>query len=264
MGAASRLGAAAMVCLAAHACLAAFAAGEERAAGPDSVVAKWPSWPFPTVCGDLPFDPVAAFSGPTGVERGSRPSERALGRFLRTQKWIGGFVPIRDWRLLGETATSAEFASGRLTPFGPSVMSFGRVRGRWKLQGLSSACEPTSVVDDLLAISWRLAPDKPLPKPGGRRIWIELGPGECSSGRSQNQRVREPVVWRVGGKLLIAMTLRPLPPGGYTCEGLIEPPLAIALPQPLGTLRLFDGATYPPTDVVRQWRQARAQGAARR
>jgi hypothetical protein len=241
----------------------AFASSGDRAKGPDPVVAKWPSWPFPTVCGGLPFDPVAVFGGPTGAENGPKPSERTLGRYLRRDRSLRDYVPLRDWRLVSETATEAEFASGRLAPRwpdreprGPSVMSFERMNGRWKMWGLSSACTPTTVIDDLSAVTWTLAWDKPLPKPSSRRIWINLGPGECSSGRGQNARARKPVVWQVGRKLIVAMTVRPLPPGFYTCEGVSEPALAIELPQPVGDLRLFDGATYPPVDVVSAWRRS--------
>jgi hypothetical protein len=44
----------------------------------------------------------------------------------------------------------------------------------------------------------------------------------------------------------MALWLRPLPPGGYTCVGLVEPPLKIQLPGPLGDRELRDGGTYPP------------------
>jgi hypothetical protein len=137
------------------------------------------------------------------------------------------------------------------------VINFERKNGGWRMWGLSSGCSPTTVIGDLMAVSWTLAGEKPLPRPQSRRIWINLGPGECSSGRSQNARAREPVVWQVGRKLIVAMTLRPLPPGVYTCEGRSEPPMAIELPQPVGDLRLFDGADYPPTDVVAAWRRMR-------
>lgn len=245
-----------------------FAAVAEAPIGPDPVVEKWPQWPYKTSCGELEFDPVAAFGGPTGVERGSRPSERALARFLGEQrKWMEQIVPTRHWRLLGETDDAAEFASGRLAdPYGPGTVLVERQTKGWKAVSMSSECEPTSIVEGLSAITWALAVDKPKPRPGDRHLWINLGGGECSSGRSQNARIRRPVVWRVDRKLMVAMTLKPLPPGGYTCEGLIEPPLKVTLPEPVGSYRLFDGATYPPRDVLREWTRERAarERAARR
>lgn len=243
-----------------------FAAVAEAPVGPDPVVEKWPQWPYKTTCGELEFDPVATFGGPTGAERGSRPSEKALGAFLRREPWVSDYVPSRHWRLLAETGDAAEFASGRLSSaHGPSAMSFERKDGRWKWWGLSSGCEPTSIVEGLGAVTWTLAADRPKPKAGSRYLWINLGPGSCSGGRSQNARARKPAFWQVGRKLIMAMTLKPLPPGGYTCEGISEPPLKVKLPEQLGDMRLFDGGTYPPGNVMKNWRDARRElRAARR
>lgn len=243
------------------------AAVAEAPVGPDPVVEKWPDWPYPTACGGLEFDPVTVFGSSTGVERGAQPSERALGAYLRKERWVRQLVPARHWRLLAETETNAEFASGRLSSsHGPVTMSFELEDGRWRWSGLSSGCEPASIVDELRAVTWTLAVDKPRPAPGDRHLWINLGPGECSGGRSQNARARKPVLWRIDKKLMMAMTLKPLPPGGYTCQGLAEPPLKVRLPEPVGESRLFDGATYPPHEVVREWGRERAarHRAARR
>ncbi len=237
-----------------------FAAVAEAPVGPDPVVEKWPQWPYKTSCGELEFDPVAVFGGPTGAERGSRPSEKALATFLKREDWVRDYVPVRHWRLLAETEDAAEFASGRLSSvYGPSTMSFELEGGRWKWWGLSSGCDPTSIIDGLQAVTWTLAIDKPKPDGDDRHLWINLGPGPCSGGRSQNARARKPVVWQVGRKLIMAMTLKPLPPGGYTCQGISEPPLKIKLPERLGDMRLFDGGTYPPGNVMKIWRDARRE-----
>jgi len=237
-----------------------FATVAEAPVGPDPVVEKWPQWPYKTTCGELEFDPVPAFSGPTNAERGSRPSEKALARFLKEERsWAYQIVPARHWRLLAETDGVAEFASGRLAyPHGPGTVSVERQTRGWKAVSMSSACEPTSIVDGLHAVTWMLAVDKPKPRGNDRYLWINLGGGECSGGRSQNARARSPVLWRIDSKLMMAMTLEPLPPGGYTCEGVIEPPMKVRLPEPVGSYRLFDGATYPPQDVLKIWTRERA------
>jgi hypothetical protein len=47
--------------------------------------------------------------------------------------------------------------------------------------------------------------------------------------------------------LVLTIWIRPLPPGPYTCEARIEPPLKLKLPGGrLGKRRLWDGSTYPP------------------
>lgn len=234
-------------------------------AGPDPVVERWPTWPYRVTCGSGPFDPVSAFGGPTGVERGSRPSEVALRSFLRRETWVRSLgVPVADWRILWETETEVEFASGRLaTGSGPAVMAFTFEDGRWQWDGLSSGCEPRSVIDGMEVVTWRLAADQPPPRKGSRRIWVDLGPGQCSGGRSQNARARRPITHQIGRKLMLVMPLKPLPPGGYTCQGVSERSLRVTLPSRLGSRRLFDGGTYPPRDVVRIWRKRAARGAAR-
>jgi hypothetical protein len=225
-------------------------------AGPDPAVGEWPHWPYPTVCSGDPFDPVAVFAGPTGAELGSRPSEIALRRFLRKERWAAEYVPTSDWRLLTESSDRAEFASGRLSSSeGPGTMSFEFKHEQWEWSGLSSDCDPTSVVDGIQAISWRLATDQDGRRKNWKSLWINLGPGECAGGRSQNARALKPIFEELEGKLLVIMRLRPLPPGGYTCEGRIEPPLKIRLPSRLGHRKVFDGSTYPPADVVGIWRR---------
>lgn len=234
----------------------------EPAPNPDPMLKEWPHWPYPTTCHGLAFDPVVAFGGPTGVELGSRPSEVALREFLHeTQSWAQPFGPLSGWRLLAETEGQVEFASGRLSRGGgPSVMSFDYENGEWKPSTFSSGCQPTSIVGGLHAITWSLAADQKALRKGTSAIWIDLGPGPCASGRSQNARALKPVFRSIGKNLLMVMRLRPLPPGYYTCQGILDPPMKVKLPGRLGKRRLYDGGTYPPVDVRESWRQRTQAG----
>ena len=230
----------------------------DGASGPDPVVQEWPYWPYPTTCGVLSFDPVAAFSSSTGAEYGSRPSEIALRAYLEEmERYAYPTVPRYDWRLLAENERSAEFASGRMAePGGPSVVRVSEKDGVWKYSGSSSGCQPTSIVDGTAATTWRLARDQKALRKGTRTIRVDLGPSPCSGGRSQNARAMKPLFWKLGRKLFMVLRLRPLPPGPHTCLGVVEPPLKVRLPARLGKRKLFDGGTYPPADVAEIWREA--------
>lgn len=218
-------------------------AASESVGGPDPAVSEWPEWPHPVACGyGTPFDPVAAFSGPTNAERGAKPSEKALAQYLREGEL--DWVRKHQWRLVTDTANRAEFASGRLIP-GPEWMTFESQGGVWKWSGYSSRCEPASLRRGRPAITWTLAKGVHL-TPKTTTIEINLGPGECSGGRSQNDRLQKPEFREQQGTLMMTLWLKPLPPGIYTCPGLIEPAVKIRLPGPLGKRPLMDGGTYPP------------------
>lgn len=235
-----------------------------RVAGPDPVVERWPAWPWPTTCGGGEnFDPVQVFSGPTGAERGSRGSERALRAFLGRQRGFATRIaPMRGYRRVTEGRRQAIFASGRLrSRYGVTGLFFEKQRERWRWSG-SGPCEPTSVIDGEEAITWTISPGQEGLGPDTTRLLIDLGPGPCAGGQSQNERAREPIFQRIDSKLLMAMRLEPLPPGGYTCVGTSEPPLEVELPEPLGQLLLFDGGTYPPVFAEFRWRLERGEPSA--
>ncbi|HEX5984084.1 MAG TPA: hypothetical protein VFY69_07760 [Solirubrobacterales bacterium] len=219
-------------------------AGAAKIGGPDPATRVWTEWPHRVTCGwGHSFDPVAVFSGPAGAERGKLPSERALRRFLARE--ILDWVPKHGWRRLAESNGYAQFAAGRLRR-GVETMTFRRVKGRWKWQSYSGGCLPGTVRRGIPAITWDLASDQPPLTPETRSILVELGPGECSSGKPKAPRLQKPEIREQNGALLLSLWVRPLPPGFYTCEGIVEPPVRIELPEPLGERELLDGGTYPP------------------
>lgn len=217
--------------------------------GPDPMVAKWPDWPYPTTCGwGAAFDPVSAFSGPTEAEAGAGPAEAALRQTIG--EWQTGYptLPRHNWRLMGQEPGVAVFGQGHLP--GVHQLILEESDGAWDFAGYSSNCQPTSIVDGREAITWTLSSKQSRLRPSTRRLWIDLGPGECAGGMSQNARAMAPVVFELGRRLLMVMRLKPLPPGNYTCQGIFEPPLRVRLPKPLGNRVLFDGGAYPPSRAV--------------
>lgn len=249
--------------LAAFAAMAAFIALPAAATVPprsDPAVEEWPGWPYQAACYSV-FDPVGAFSGPAEAELGSLPSEAALREITTSQTFPG--PPQSEWRLVSETETTAVFESGALSSPFPLWVLLERVDAMWKLAG-SGTCTPTTVLHGLAAVPWTIAAGQPGPRPSTRRIRIDLGPGPCSSGMGQNARARKPIFRQLGKGLLMTILLEPLPPGAYTCQGVIEPPLTVTLPGRLGARKLFDGGTFPPGDVARIWRERAARERAAR
>jgi hypothetical protein len=214
----------------------------EFANGPDPAVSRWQSWPYPTGCLGVTFDPVAAFSGPTEAEKGSGGAELALRKYL--DEGLYPQVPTRFWRLVASTDTRAYFASGRLEQ-GLFWLAFGLFDGQWRRVGDLDECRARTVREGSVAINWSLPGGQGL-GPGSRRIEVKLhSRAGCDGGRSLNAAA-EPEFRQDGRRLVLTIWLEPLPPGVYTCEKRIEPPLRLKLPGRLGKRRLWDGSYYPP------------------
>jgi hypothetical protein len=212
--------------------------------GPDPAVEAWPYWPYPSSCGIAPaFDPVEVFSGPTGAEDGSAPSALALREVLVKPElaWLG--LPKHDWRLASEDGRYSEFVWGRLGGNMQRV-TLENEAGTWKLLA-NGTCELQSLVGERWAVNWTLARTQPRLGKNTRKISVNLSGGPCSGGMSQNDRAH-PVFRQIGPRLLLAIVLDPLPPGVYTCQGVVEPPLLVRLPGRLGKRTLFDSGGFPP------------------
>lgn len=235
-----------LLCLLSDAALA-----EGGSGGPDPAVAAWSGWTAPVACGGPSFDPLVGFGGPTDAERGSLPSEMALRRWTVESRRTTVPVPLHGWRLLVETHNYAEFAHGRLSDrYGVETIEIEhRSGGAWRWAGYSGGCRPSALRHGQSAITWALAPEQRL-TPRTRTIKVNLGPGECASGRSQNKRLERPEFREENGALLMALWIHPVPPGNYTCIGILEPPVTIRLPVPLGERRLLDGGVFPPQPPV--------------
>jgi hypothetical protein len=227
-------------------------------AGADPAVAEWPGWTVEVVCGWVPFDPLVAFADPADAERGHSPAEIALRRYLAKSRHY--FPPSKPhgWRLLVETSDYAEFGRGELSRGGVEVNTFRRGKKDWDWSGSSSSCQPQVLRDNQVAITWTLARGQSL-TPSTRTVKVDLGPGECASGASQDKRLERPEFREEDGALLMALWIHPVPAlgphEGYTCVGTIEPPVKIRLPEALGKRELLDGGVFPPISSAHEIRR---------
>jgi hypothetical protein len=223
----------------------------------DPVVAEWPNWTGEVVCGSVPFNPLAAFSSPADAERGHMPSEIALRRYLAKTKHAYPPSKPHSGRLLVETPRYAEFGRGQLANGDVEVNGFRLGKRGWSWFG-SSGCQPALLRHGQEAITWTLARGQTL-TPSTRAVKVELGPGECASGISQNKRLERPEFREENGALSMALWIHPVPElgphAGYTCIGTIEPPVKIQLPEPLGARELLDGGVFPPISSAEEVRR---------
>jgi hypothetical protein len=212
--------------------------------GPDPAVSEWPHWPYPVSCGGLPFDPVAAFGGPTEAEKGTGGPEQALARYLEVAATEAS-ISKSYWRLVAADETRVEFAEGRLEQ-GAAWLRFQLSGGAWKPVGTLDFCVPRTIREGSESAQWGIDGSQTL-GPNTRRVKVNLSAGDgCDGGRSLDAAAERPEFRQFGKRLVMTIWLEPLPPGIYTCQKLVEPPLVVKLPGRLGDRRLFDGRTYPP------------------
>jgi hypothetical protein len=220
----------------------------EFAKGPDPAVSVWRSWPDPTACGGVSFDPIGVFSGPTEAELGTGGAELALRRYL--DEGLYPYLPTRFWRLVAATDTSAHFASGRLEQ-GLFWLGFELVEGSWRPLGEPKKCRPRTVRNGIMAAGWSLVEGQRL-TPATRRIRVDLASPyhECNGGRDDSEAAEAPRFFSRGKRLVLSIWVPPapeLPPGfAYNCKARRPTPLVVRVPGRLGERQLWDGSVYPP------------------
>lgn len=219
--------------------------GVKYANGPDPAVSRWPSWPNPTGCLGVTFDPVAVFSGPTEAENGAGGAELALRRYI--DEGLYPQTPTRFWRLVSTTGSEAFFASGLLRQ-GLFWLAFQLVDGQWRLAGNLDECRARTVREGNPAIRWDLA-EPPDQRARSIRVWLTgayCGP----HGGGSNRRAEVPEFRQFGRRLVMTIWEEPPPslsPGAVRgCRRKREGPLWVRLPGPLGKRQLWDGSVYPP------------------
>jgi hypothetical protein len=212
------------------------------AQGPDPATARWSSWPHPTACNGVSFDPVSVFRGPTEAELGTGGAELALRRYL--DEGVYSHLPTRFWRLVAATETSAHFASGRLEQ-GLFWLGFQLVDGQWRPTGELEECRAQTERGGRAATPWTLADGDAMTK-RSRRIRVHILDKRCQGFRDPRTRAEAPEIDRFGKRLVVTIWLEPLPPGKYKCPKPKTVPLVVRLPGALGERQLWDGSVYPP------------------
>jgi hypothetical protein len=192
---------------------------------------------------------VDALSGPTGADQADTPEAAALRDYLsRPSAMMPG--ASSSWRLAARSDTRALFLRG--DPPNLSEVVVALRDGTWQFEQ-SGGCGLQRHVAGASYASWVLDGNQPAPTEASAILHLRVSPMECTSGEPAGARVRAPTVQETDDEVIITVLLDPLPPGSYTCIGIIgnETPVDVVLTHPLGDRRLLDGLPYPPAPVER-------------
>ncbi len=214
--------------------------------------------------GGLPFPPAALAGQPGPLD----PDDPAVGGLLaylaalaaprRTFRapWKRGTAesqpaqPSLDgWRLLARTDNDALFACGGPPKLLTVALRRGRRRGSWTFVASSSAQPLRCTRDGIRASSWRLDPTHE-PQPDETELRVLVTEQTFASGKRADGRVLPPEIYVDEEELVLTIFVTPRP--GYQAGSPNpETPIRVALPHPLGSRRLIDGALArlsPPRD----------------
>jgi hypothetical protein len=202
-------------------------------------------------CGAGHF-PLAALSGPVGVERAADAPAAALRALVAAPAVVGRpTLPVAGYRLLVSTQTSTEYAAASdQFDTGLAYVRLELGPAGWTL-GEFGGCRPQAFFSGLNSATWHLAPDVPFPNHASTRFTALVSETTCTSGRSADGRVLAPAILTSATEVLVIFAVRPPPPSGNGLEACPGPPptrIEVALPEVLGDRPLLDGGVSPPAD----------------
>jgi hypothetical protein len=205
--------------------------------------------------GGLPFPP-AALAVPPGSHDPADPAAAALLAHLtqRAAPKRSARRPWRrdpptppppanleDWRQLARTDDEVLFARGLPPRMLTAALRRSGRRSTWTFVGSSAARPIRAARDGMRASSWRLDPDQDPPSEEEAVLRVLVAEQAYASGQPAYGRVLPPEIYVDDEELVLTLFVSPLP-GFQNGTPNPETPVRIALPHPLGTRRLIDGA----------------------
>jgi len=116
---------------------------------------------------------------------------------------------------------------------------------------IGSATPPLGQVEARVGpAAWWLDPTASSPTPATTTIHGLILEGSCASGTSPDGRVEPPAIEPTDTSITVTFSIRRRP-GSQDCQGNLPFPVAITLPEPLGTRALLDGSETPPRDATK-------------
>jgi hypothetical protein len=147
---------------------------------------------------------------------------------------------LDGWRQLARSDDEVLFALGR--PPKLLTMAFRQAGRRrdWNYVGATSAGSLRATREGIRASSWRLDPTRE-PQPQDTVLHVLVTEQAFAGGQRADGRVLAPDIYMDEEELVLRMFITPRP-GYQSASPNRETPVRVALPKPLGTHRLIDGA----------------------
>jgi hypothetical protein len=227
--------------------------GVALAAGPSPTAPARSDRAYTCGYGEFPKD---ALRSPLGAERARDALGRALRRFIRYDRRLGGeFTAGRTWRVLRRESAFALFGGAGSRGFTNSYVVFRPTRRGWRLSSYGD-CVPEVVVPGAEVAEWYLPRGTRLRR-ATRRVSVLVETGTCYPSRAGIERSRrrehraEITITPRSVRVVVLLEPEPEPPGGF-CAGVgLILRRTIVLPEPLQGRRLLDARTVPAWPVER-------------
>jgi hypothetical protein len=203
--------------------------------------------------GGLPFAP-AALAGATGrldrddpavgaliaqIAKGTAPKRRTP--WTRSAASSSEPADLKPWRLLARTDDEALFGRGRPPQLLTVAVQLDR-RGAWTCKAVGAALPLRATRDGIRASRWRTDPTRE-PDPQDSVLRVLVTEQTFSGSQRADGRVLPPDLNDAGEELVLRMFVTPRQ-GFQARAPNPETPVRIALPHPVGSRRLVDGALY--------------------
>ena len=150
---------------------------------------------------------------------------------------------LDGWRLLARSDGEALFGRGRLPQLVTVAVRRDARHGTWTCFASTAGRPLRATRNGIRASSWRADPTHAF-QPDERVLRVLLSEQSFASGQRADGRVLEPDIYLDSDKLVLTMFVTPRP-GFQTGSSNPETPVRIALPEPIGTRTLIDGALAP-------------------
>jgi hypothetical protein len=149
---------------------------------------------------------------------------------------------LEEWRELARTETEVLFARGLPPRMLTAALRRSGRRGTWGFLGSSAARPLRATRDGIRASSWRPDPEHEV-APGDELLRVLVTEQAFASGRTARARILPPEIYLDAGELVVTIFITP--ERGYQ-NGTPNPetPARIALPEPVGSRRVLDGALF--------------------